>query len=245
MPVTISLSGARGGQGTSTTAAALALLATRRGRRVELVADDVPAMRALLGMTSDDDLDPDEEVEVVAGLTLCRTPSGDAALVISDRAMTEGAETPSGGPRERTLVVLRGPCYLSLRTTIDARDRIDGIVVVREPGRSITNRDLTEITQLPVVAETTVTPNVARTIDAGVLPTTVHRRPEFAALDTYLETLEPDLARPDPTAQPACHTDPPDRVRIDRVFEGTDLPVALERNRLRASTCCSGIAAHS
>jgi hypothetical protein len=226
MPVTISLSGARGGQGTSTTAAALALLAARRGHRVELVACDVPMMRALLGMTSDDDLDPDEEVEVVSGLTLCHTPSGDAALVISDGATPGTAETPPGSPGERTLVVLRGPCYLSLRTTIDTRDRIDGIVVVREPGRSITNRDLSEITQLPVVAETNVTANVARTIDAGVLPTTVHRRPEFAALDSYLETLEPDLTQPDPTARSAWRNDPQDRVRIDRVFEGTDLPVA-------------------
>ena len=57
MTVTINLTGARGGQGTTTTAAALALLAARRGLVVELVARDVPTMRALLGMTTDEKLD--------------------------------------------------------------------------------------------------------------------------------------------------------------------------------------------
>lgn len=110
-------------------------------------------MRGPLGMTSDDDLEPDEEVDVACGLTLCGTSSGTATLVIGDGALPDGAETSSGGSHERTLMVLRGPCCLSLRATIDACEAVDGIVVVREPGRIVTNRDVTEITGLPVVAE--------------------------------------------------------------------------------------------
>jgi len=226
MPVTLSLSGARGGQGTSTTAAALALLAAQRGHRVELVTHDIPTMRALLGMTVDKELDPDGAVEIVSGLLLRRAPSGTATLVVRDRPLCVEAETLSDGSCERRLIVLRGPCYLSLRATIDSRDAMDGLIVVREPGRSVTNRDLVEITGLPVVAETTVTPQVARTIDAGVLATTIGRRPEFHALSAYLETLEPDFAQPDPTARSACHINYSDRVRFDRSHECTDLPVA-------------------
>ena len=44
MTVTITLAGVRGGQGTSTTAAALELLASRRTERVELVAHDIDTM---------------------------------------------------------------------------------------------------------------------------------------------------------------------------------------------------------
>lgn len=238
MTVTINLTGARGGQGTTTTAAALALLAARRGLVVELVARDVPTMRALLGMTTDDDLDPDDAVEVVSGLTLLREPSGDATLVIGDNPRSDDAETQSGGSCRRTLVVLRGPCYLSLRATIDARDAVDGVVVVREQGRSVTNSDITQITDLPVVAETSVTPHVARAIDAGVLSTTIHRRPEFAALDAYLETLTPDLESPHPTARPVCHTDHPKRVRFDRSNECTDLPLPLSGSGSRERRRC-------
>jgi len=241
MTVTINLTGARGGQGTSTTAAALALLAARRGHVVELVARDVPAMRALLGMATDEKFDRDVAVEVASGLTLRREPSGDATLVIGDNPRSGDAETQSGGSCRRTLVVLRGPCYLSLRAAIDASDAVDGVVVVREQGRSVTNRDITEITDLPVVAETSVTPHVARSIDAGVLPATIHRRPEFSALDAYLETLTPDLETPHPTARSVCHIDHSKRVRFDRSTECTDLPlpqaeVARGRRRSAART---------
>lgn len=221
MPMHISLIGARGGQGTSTTAAALALLATRRDHRVELITDELDTMRGLLGFAeASDDTDA---VEAVPGLVLCSTPTGDADLVLCDHTRVQTVQRACEGP---TLVVLRGPCYLSLRRTVDlVRSGVDGIVIVREPGRSLTNRDVTEITGLPVVAETLVTPQVARSIDAGVLATTIGRRSEFNALNTYLETLNGPATNASTTARSACHTEHSDCVRINRVFEGTDLPL--------------------
>ncbi len=72
MSVTITLTGARGGQGTSTTAAALALLAARRGHRVELITDDLDTMTALLGLPAPSD--DCERLEIVDGLTLAIEP---------------------------------------------------------------------------------------------------------------------------------------------------------------------------
>ena len=62
------LNGARGGQGTSTTASALALYAAVH-RRVQLVATDPSATAALLGVTDSGS----DEIPVIARLTLTST----------------------------------------------------------------------------------------------------------------------------------------------------------------------------
>ena len=82
MTVTITLAGVRGGQGTSTTAAALALLAGRRCEHVELVAHDLDTTAALLGLPGP--VDPDDDVAVTEQLTLRSEPSGTAQVVIID-----------------------------------------------------------------------------------------------------------------------------------------------------------------
>jgi len=87
------------------------------------------------------------------------------------------------------VVVLRGPCYLGLRTITTCGVRADGIVLLMEPGRSLTRRDVADVCDVPVIAEIAVTANVARTIDAGLLVSRFHRLPEFNDLRRHLNGL--------------------------------------------------------
>ena len=223
MTVTINLIGARGGQGTSTTAAALGLLAARRGHRAELITDTLDTMRALLGLPAA--AAEANTVDVAPGFTLRSAPSGSAELVITDT----GALADTHGDAELVqLAVLRGPCYLSLRATVDlARRGINAIVIVREPGRSLTRQDVAAVTNLEVVAETQASPAVARAIDAGVLPASIGRLAEFAALDRWLDTLPLVVATSPATASAAPLTVRQSPVRFARSRSDTDLPVAL------------------
>ena len=67
----------------------------------------------------------------------------------------------------RGLLVTR-PCYLSLLRA-SRLPRPDGVVLVAEPGRSLTSADVSRAIGAPVVAEVTVDPAVARAVDAGLL----------------------------------------------------------------------------
>jgi hypothetical protein len=223
MTVTITLAGVRGGQGTSTTAAALALFAARRTERVELVAHDLDAMAALVGIPTP--ADPERGAAITERLTLRAAPSDVAAVVISDagslRALT-------GRPEGLLLAVLMGPCYLSLRAAVTGpAPTVDGIVVVREHGRSLTRRDVTDVTGIPTIAETIASPAVARTIDAGVLAARTHRLADLAPLDHWLRTILPDAPTPSsiPPAPTVVEHSRPARSKASRI--DTDLPVAL------------------
>jgi hypothetical protein len=223
MTVTITLAGVRGGQGTSTTAAALALFAARHTDRVELVAHDLDTTAALVGIPTPPD--PEHGAAITEQLTLRSVPSQTAAVVITDAGLLRGlAERPEG----LLLAVLRGPCYLSLRGAVTGpAPTADGMIVVREHGRSLTRRDVTDVTGIPTVAETLATPAVARTIDAGVLTARAHRLADLAPLDAWLQATLPDT--PMPTATPPASTvvghSRPVRIETSRI--DTDLPVAL------------------
>ncbi len=124
------------------------------------------------------------------------------------------------------VVVLRGPCYLGLRTITTCGVRADGIVLLMEPGRSLTRRDVSDVCDVPVIAEIAVTANVARTIDAGLLVSRLHRLPEFNALRRHLNSLvsshDNDTPTPNPTVS-HMHTSRP-KTAFTSV---TDLPVPL------------------
>ena len=223
MTVTVNLIGARGGQGTSTTAAALGLLATRRGHRTELITDTPDTMCALLGLPAAAGVA--DAVEIVPGFTLHSEPSGSAGLVITD---TGTAASAHDAVELVQLAVLRGPCYLSLRATVDlARRGVDGVVIVREPGRSLTKQDVATVTGVGVGAETQASPAVARAIDAGVFPASIGRLAEFAALDRWLDTLPVAVATSPATASTAPLTVRQSPVRFDRSRSDTDLPLPL------------------
>ena len=77
-----------------------------------------------------------------------------------------------------------------------------------EPGRSLTRRDVADVCDVPVLAEIAVTANVVRTIDAGLLVSRLHRLLEFNALRRDLNGLATahDNETPTPQHDPHGHT---------------------------------------
>ena len=67
-----------------------------------------------------------------------------------------------------SLLVLR-PCYLALRRAVASPLRPSGVVLVREPGRSIGRRDVEAALGVPVRAVVGVHETIARRVDAGLL----------------------------------------------------------------------------
>ncbi len=85
----------------------------------------------------------------------CGTDPNGAALVVAAGAT-------------RSILVTR-PCFLSLRRALTVPLRPSGVVLLTEPGRSLTRRDVEDCVGAPVVAEVAVDPLVARAVDAGLL----------------------------------------------------------------------------
>ncbi|MDH4145056.1 MAG: hypothetical protein OEY23_07800 [Acidimicrobiia bacterium] len=67
-----------------------------------------------------------------------------------------------------SLLVMQ-PCYLAIRRAVVAPLRPSGVVLVREHGRALGERDVSEVLGLPVVADVRHDPAVARAVDAGIL----------------------------------------------------------------------------
>jgi hypothetical protein len=74
----------------------------------------------------------------------------------------------------QSLLVTR-PCYLSLRRAVAAGLHPTGIVLIDEPGRALTARDVERSLGAPVVAELQYDPAVARAVDAGLLASRLPR----------------------------------------------------------------------
>lgn len=195
----ISLVGVRGGSGTTTIAAILALHASTMVG-AELVAEDTSLVAALLGLTEPEDL----PTELIGGLTLTKDSSGTAGMAIVDGGRLDPARERSRGAGERRIGVLRGPCYLALRALLAADHDLDGLIVVAEPGRALNERDVADVTGVPVIATVPVTPAVSRSIDSGLLARRHANLAEFRPLRRWL-TLQLD---PFPTRSPRRSTAP-------------------------------------
>jgi len=165
---TVMLTGAKGGVGTTVTAAALGVLAARHGLRacVEGMSESARCdLASVLGLVTQPD--EDERVAVSDGLTFGPLLGEDVDLHVEDW----GRWVPHGG-HVRLLVV--GGCYLALRRVVqtmppDVRERLNGVVLVREDSRSLEGREVSDVLELPVVVEVPRTPETARAIDAGIL----------------------------------------------------------------------------
>ena len=216
MTRTITLHGARGGQGTTTVAAALALLAADSGPTT-LVCDDPTATCALLGIPA-----PlrDDWAQVTTNLRLDPSDPQPASHDAHCTVVVDGGPLPQHRAGERSVApageidplpgehyaVLRGPCYVALASLLSSLGpRIDGVVLVAEDGRSLTAADVHDVLGVPVVATVPIHPSVARTIDAGLLTSRLHRLPQLRSLRT--------LALP------------PDHPLTDRPRADTDLPL--------------------
>jgi hypothetical protein len=75
---------------------------------------------------------------------------------------------------DRSLLVTR-PCYLALRQAVRAETRPTGVVLVEEPGRALSRRDVEHSLGVPVEATVSYDPAVARAVDAGLLTTRLPR----------------------------------------------------------------------
>ena len=158
MTHTIHLYGAKGGVGTSTVAAMVALDAADAGYRVHLRADDfdtVADLRVILGL-------PAGEIALMG-------PADGPRLTVFDH----GTTWPAAEDGE-TYLVTRA-CYLALRRAVGHRP--DGVILLEEAGRALDGRDVAEVIGAPIVATIPVSPDIARAIDAGILATS-RRRPQ-------------------------------------------------------------------
>ncbi len=178
--------GIRGGHGTTTVALTAAVTIAERGP-TRLASHDRRALCALVGIAHDG-------LPIPLTQQLELAPGGADGDVIDagtlDRNVTADHfddETREGPPRALRIGVLRGPDYLGVRTLCDhAAARLDGLVVVSEPGRALDARDVEQTSGRPVVAVIDHTPSVACAIDAGMLVSRVARLREFAQLRSWI-----------------------------------------------------------
>lgn len=175
MSRTITLVGARGGQGASTVAAALAA-SLSADTPTALLSHEPLAVAQLLGAMPPL---PGEAVEVAPEFMLAGLDGPRAETTVIDAGRATTAPEMEG---ERYAVV-RGPCYLALATLVSLSLRLDGVVLVAEPGRAMGAEDVTAVLEVPVLATIPVHPAVARTVDAGLLAVKARCLAAFRPLD--------------------------------------------------------------
>jgi hypothetical protein len=200
----------KGGSGTTVVAAALGLVLARSSPGGATLADlggDLPAVLGLpeptgpgltewLATEGDVPADALERLALASsGLRLLPRGAGPlpdsggerlaAALAGSGPAVVDcgspgdalGLAVAASAPL--SLLVLR-PCYLAVRRAVAAPIRPSGVVLVREPRRALTRRDVEEVLGVPVRAEVPLDPAVARCVDAGLVGGRVPRALERA-----------------------------------------------------------------
>lgn len=159
--------GAKGGQGTSTVAAMVALAASS-DRKVYLSGPVRGDLCAILGV-------PDGGINRVNENLFVGSVGGAVAtadLEVHDYGTLAPDDSIDWSVDEKVYLALRGPCYLALhRVMVDGQPPKDlaGVVLVAEAGRALTKDDVEAVLGLPVVATVNVTESMARTIDAGLL----------------------------------------------------------------------------
>lgn len=106
--------------------------------------------------------------------------AGDGRTVVFDCGTARsGPELTVAAAADQSLLVLR-PCYLALRRALEAPIRPSGLVVVREPNRALSSRDIEDVLGVPIRAEIPYDPAVSRCVDAGLLARRIPRGLERA-----------------------------------------------------------------
>ena len=203
----ITVHGAKGGQGTTTVAAALALITARIGSRTLLVdtTGDLPALLATTDPTGPgltDYLNPDRTD--LAASHVAQTVTENLDLITVGTGPTPTFDTRAYGLltggcdkydvviidtathanawnrlADRSILVTR-PCYLALARAVH-QDRPTDVVVITEPGRALTTTDIEAALGITVTTVIPLDPAIARCIDAGLLNTRLPRTLERAA----------------------------------------------------------------
>ncbi len=108
-------------------------------------------------------LDP-QRADVLAALL-----AADGRPIVADCGSDpSGAALTIAAGATRSILVTRA-CFLAMRRALSAPLRPSEIVLLTEPGRSLTRHDVEDCIGAPVVAEVAVDPAVARAVDAGLL----------------------------------------------------------------------------
>lgn len=89
-------------------------------------------------------------------------------VIVDCGAGPDGPAHSLAAAATRSVLVTRA-CFLSLRRALTAPLRPSEVVLLTEPGRSLTRHDVEDCVGAPVVAEVAVEPAVARAVDAGLL----------------------------------------------------------------------------
>ena len=107
---------------------------------------------------------------LVALLATDHRPVGvDAGVVDGENVATAVASAAA------TSLLVTRPCFLALRRAVAAPVRPSSVVLVVEDGRALVAADVEAALGVPVAAQVQVTPQVARAVDAGVLPARLPR----------------------------------------------------------------------
>jgi CobQ/CobB/MinD/ParA nucleotide binding domain len=195
MPI-LTVCATKGGQGTTTTATALALTANQQGQHVLLI-DTGGDLPAILGHPqhhgpglSDYLTDPnvtlaDITITIREGLDLI--PRGTGPITFDtytyglvtcgcdryDTVTIDLGTAPADTWNEHadeTVFVTR-PCYLAVRRAIHLPRRPSHVILINEPGRALSAHDIEVVLGVPVTATIPVDIETARIIDAGLLAT--------------------------------------------------------------------------
>jgi len=102
--------------------------------------------------------------------------TADARPVVADcGSLSDSTALALAAGATRSVLVTR-PCFLALRRALAAPLRPSEVVLLTEPGRSLTRLDVEDCLGAPVVAEVPVDPAIARAVDAGLLAVRLPRR---------------------------------------------------------------------
>lgn len=113
------------------------------------------------------------------GERLAAALHGPRSAVVDCGTLASGPAVALASMSTVSLLVVR-PCYLALRRALAAPIRPSGVVLVQEPGRSLSRRDVEDVLDAPVRAEIPWDRAIASAVDAGVLGTRVPRGLERA-----------------------------------------------------------------
>ena len=100
-------------------------------------------------------------------LRLAHALATDASYTIVDVGTHPNAPAICAQATKSILIVR--PCYLALRRATRSTITSDSVIVVQEPGRALTTRDIEGVVGTKVTATIPVDPTIARAVDAGLL----------------------------------------------------------------------------
>lgn len=131
---------------------------------------EVPAAPGLALLARGEGPLAEERAEVLAAL-LAADPR---CAVVDCGSAPAGAALVVAAAAERSVLVTRA-CFVALRRALAAPLRATEVILVAEPGRSLTRHDVETALGVPVVAVVEVDPAVARAVDAGLLASRLPR----------------------------------------------------------------------